>query len=278
MLFRSANDARKQAVMLADAANLARKSADEAAATAMLNQRKAVQELTKANEDKRRVIAESEAITKQARADVAAAEAEVRSQQSLADRVALDSLIQQLEAQQDLREWQALIPLATKALQELEERAAAGRPNPWFTDAVRNSIREKLQQATRQVNAPASSARLEFPERTTLAALSDDGRTLVRILRQADQPTAPRHLEFLNAAAPNAPDKSAQRLPFNEQSSVDRLLVSKHGAHVAVLLKTGKVLIFSRSQQQQFEQRAEVPLTIGGRPLDRKSTRLNSSH
>ncbi|HCP13331.1 MAG TPA: hypothetical protein DIT89_13440, partial [Planctomycetaceae bacterium] len=264
---RDANDARKQAVMLADAANLARKSADEAAATAMLNQRKAVQELTKANEEKQRVIAESEAITKQARADVAAAEAEVRSQQSLADRVALDSLIQQLEAQQDLREWQALIPLATKALQELEERAAAGRPNPWFTDAVRNSIREKLQQATRQANAPASSARLEFPERTTLAALSDDGRTLVRILRQADQPTAPRHLEFLNPAAPNAPDKATQRLPFNEQSSVDRLLVSKHGAHVAVLLKTGMVLIFSRSQQQQFEQRAEVPLTIGGRPF-----------
>lgn len=247
--------ARIQAEMLASTANMARDAADKAAAAARDSQKKALQELDAANLEKQRVIAESEAVTKKAQAAVAAAEVEVRNQQSAADRVALDNIIQQLEARQDLREWQAVIPLAETALRELEERAAAGRPNPWFTDAVRNSIREKLEQAARRAAAPNSSARLQLPERSTLAALSDDGRTLVRIIRQAEQPEAARTLEFSDTSNIPANASATQRLPLTDPGAVDSIVVSSRGLHAAVLMKTGRVLLWSRDQQQQFQLR-----------------------
>ncbi len=250
-----ANTAKTQAELLASNANAAREVADRAANAARESQKQALQELDAANVEKQRVIAESEAVTKKARADVAAAEVEVRNQQSIADRVALDNLIQQLEARQDLREWQAIIPLAENALQELEARAAAGRPNPWFTDAVRNSIREKLEQATRRAAAPNSSARRQFSARSTLAALSDDGRTLVRIVRQAEHPEAGRTIEFSETLQIPAAAPAPMQLPFSDPGAVDSIIVSPRGRHAAVLMKTGRVLLYSRNSQQQFQPR-----------------------
>ncbi|MFN9283905.1 MAG: protein kinase domain-containing protein [Planctomyces sp.] len=262
-----ATAAKTQAELLASNANAARDAADKAANAAKESQKKALQELDAANVEKQRVIAESEAVTKQARADVAAAAVEVRNQQSIADRVALDNLIQQLEARQDLREWQAVVPLAENALQELEARAAAGRPNPWFTDAVRNSIREKLEQARQRATEPNSSARRQFPARSTLAALSADGSTLVRIVRQAEQPEAGRTIEFSETLQMPKADHAPQQLAFSDPGAVDSIIVSARGQHAAVLMKTGRVLLYSRNPQRQFQPRSQPEEPGGGTPF-----------
>jgi hypothetical protein len=57
--------------------------------------------------------------------------------------------------------------------------------------------------------------------------------------------TPARSLEFSDTAAIPLDAVAIQRLPFTDPGAVDRLLVSSRGRHAAVLMKTGRVLLWS---------------------------------